>query len=70
MPAFLLPAPSAIAAQIGASFSTITDCASRPRLSGNGTLELANGRFADKQSGVDLRDATPRIAFRDDAARG
>ena len=39
------------------------------RLSGEGGLTLAQGRFADKQTGVDLRDISARITFGDDAAR-
>ncbi|MDX2235855.1 MAG: translocation/assembly module TamB domain-containing protein [Hyphomonadaceae bacterium] len=39
------------------------------RLSGSGGLTLSQGRFADKQTGLDLRDVVARIRFDDEAAR-
>jgi translocation and assembly module TamB len=36
---------------------------SRERLSGEGGLTLANGAFADKQTGIELRDVAARLVF-------
>lgn len=39
------------------------------RLSGEGGLDLTKGRFADRSTGVDLRDIAARVRFADDGAR-
>jgi translocation and assembly module TamB len=39
------------------------------RLSGSGGLTLTQGRFADKLTGIDLRDVAAHVTFDNDAAR-